>query len=378
MSYSDYCIDLLSSLVAISSESQQESAIAQFLYEWLRDMGVESTLHQLSKTTFNVYGCLKGNRTGNSNRKVIIGGHIDTVPIFPNWTTDPLSLTQVGNNLYGVGAGDMKGGIAALITAMKMLIDKGRDFVGTLEFVGLCDEERFSDGAKLYSKLEQRWHGASLAIFAEPHYDEIVVGAPGKSLIECMVTGKPGHAALPMSGINAIDCACKMLYFLLQEYQDVNFSDAFGSFCTLSIDSRNNGYSLSIPAECQILINKQIGLNENISSFITKIENIYSRFVGRGLISVNAIEPKYQPYLLDVSNPDLMKLLGIIEGRSGRVPKLIVNNGVSDANIFVGDLKIPTVLYGPKGVDIHKPNEYVEKSSLISYAQTVADFIETL
>ncbi len=378
MGYSEYCLDLLSRLVAISSESQQEDAIAKFLFDWLRNMGVESTLHRLSNTSFNVYGSLKGKRTENPEMKVIIGGHIDTVSISPNWATDPFTLTQAGNNLYGLGAGDMKGGIAALITAMKMLIDKGLDFVGDLEFVGLGDEERFSDGAKLYSKLEQRWHGASFAIFAEPHFDEIVVGAPGKSLIECMITGNPGHAASPKSGVNAIDCACELFYRLMQEYQGVEFSDVFGSFCALSIDSNNSGYSLSIPAECTILINKQIGLNEQISSFISKIENVYSKFVGRGNVTVSAIEPKYQPYLLDIANPNLKKLIGIIEDKSRRVPKLIVNDGVSDANIFVTDLQIPTVLYGPKGVDIHKPNEYVENSSLIDYSQSIADFIEAL
>ena len=209
------CLDLLRQLVAIPSQSQNEEEHARFIAAYLEDqLGMETELQHVEGKSYNVIGRWPSDFP-LSPRKLILGGHLDTVPPSPHWKTNPYQLIQNGDQLCGLGAGDMKGGLAAQLTVLKSLRAQGVHLNAEIEFVGLADEERHSIGAHAYVQRASEKNEKPQETFflmAEPHFDNLVIGATGKVLLKLEITGKTGHASTPEKGVNAINC----MAFLLQ------------------------------------------------------------------------------------------------------------------------------------------------------------------
>lgn len=155
MSQISDCLDLLRQLVAIPSESQNEEAHARFLADYLKDeLEMETQLQHVEGKSYNVTGCWQPIK-GKARRKLMLGGHLDTVSPTDLWETDPYRLVQQGDQLHGLGAGDMKGGLAAQLMVLKSLKEQGGLWDAEVEFVGLADEERHSVGANAYVRRVQ-------------------------------------------------------------------------------------------------------------------------------------------------------------------------------------------------------------------------------
>ena len=374
MYYNEYCINLLRRLVSIPSESQNEKNIADFLCSWLEDMGMQVKLQHISGKSCNVIATARGKRKG---KKLLLGGHIDTVAPNDRWKSDPYCLKEDGNLLYGLGAGDMKGGIAAQITVLKKLFDSNLDFSGEIEFIGLADEERHSIGAYAYVNGKKAENSADFAILAEPHYDNIVIGSTGKALLKLEIRGVTGHAAIPESGINAIDCMALLINVLNNEYMPLYKDNKSGSLCILRVFSKYEGYSLSIPEECTSYLNKQLNSDENIDEFIKNIQDLYEKYVGKGELTITKEIPFYPSYKINTDTVCLNNLLNIIRKNNNIVPEFKINRSVSDGNVLFNELSIPTILYGPQGVNYHKENEYVLKDTMLSYIGILEQYIRS-
>lgn len=382
-----FFMDILKQLVAIPSVSQNEEACAVFLTKFLKEeLGLDTVMHRVEGKSCNVTAALRGIRgkgkgePDGRGRTLLLGGHLDTVSAGTGWSSDPLELKLEGDRVYGLGSADMKGGLAAQITVLKRLADEGADFKGQIELAALCDEERHSIGANAYAAewKDRAAKGEALpgfAIFGEPHYDNIVVGATGKMLLKLTVTGRAGHAANPETGVNAIDCMIRFLNGLRDKYDRLYREGDAASHCTLRIESRYEGYSLNIPEECSALLNKQLYVHENAEAFIEDLRGIYERTVGKGELTITREVPCYPSYQLDRENGELRRLLRLLDESYGFRPELRLNQSVSDGNILYHELDIPTVLFGPEGHNYHKPNEYMVLSSAYRYMDMLYDFI---
>ena len=368
------CLDLLQELVAIPSESQNEEAMARFLYRYLQDeLNMDCTLQHVDGKSYNVIGRLG---RGDHKRRLLLGGHIDTVSPSPRWETDPYVLCRRGDELHALGAGDMKGGLAAQLIVLSELKRANALPDADICFVGLADEERHSIGAHAFVELErQRPAQESFFIMAEPHYDNIVIGATGKALLSLHVKGQENHAATPEKGINAIDCMAQLLCAVGKKYDEAYRQGECASWCVLKIENPYPGYSLTIPGECSCLVNKQLHPSESIEEFIGSLHRLYEESVGRGLLEVRREIPSYPAYRLDAQHPDVAALKDYLRTRWKREPELRVNQSVSDGNVLYNSLGIPTVLFGPKGVHFHTEGEYLSVSSLESYMEELEGYL---
>lgn len=387
MDYNKYFMDLLSRLVSIPSQSQNEEDCAAFLAGLLRDdLGMEARLERVEGKSCSVTAALSGSGpkacgspAEKKQRRLLLGGHIDTVSAAEGWDTDPLRLTVKGDRGYGLGAADMKGGLAAQVTVLKKLIDEGACFAGEIEFTALCDEERHSIGANDYvqrKRSDERQEIPDFAVFAEPHYDNIVTGATGKVLLSLEIRGTAGHAANPETGVNAIDCTAAFLDEINRVYTPQYLAGRRASHCILRIGSKYGGYSLNIPEVCTALLNKQLYVGEEAEAFIGELRELYTRRVGKGDLSISREAPYYPSYELDRSHPDLRMLLKLLEDGYESRPELRLNQSVSDGNILYTQLGIPTLLFGPEGHDYHKANEYIVLSTAYRYMDMLYDFIQ--
>lgn len=378
MDYNAYFLDLLTRFVAIPSQSQNEEEYARALAQVLKeDLGMEVELQHVEGKGYNVVGKLRG-KNPSAGRTILLGGHIDTVTPSAAWSTDPFQLTIKGERGYALGSADMKGGMAAQIAALKQWVERGVDFCGTIILVGLCDEERHSLGANAYVErvLSGQEEKADFAIFGEPHYDNIIIGATGKVLLKLTVTGEAGHAANPETGVNAIDCASQFLTAINRKYTPLYESGERASHCALRMESRYEGYNLNIPEECSIWLNKQLYVDEDADDFIRQIQQLYTEEVGRGSLTVSREIPYYPSYLFDQSNEDFQQILQLLDQEFGLKPELKINQSVSDGNILYRSLGVPAILLGPYGKEYHKADEYIDLPSAYNCIDIMVRILE--
>lgn len=177
--------ELTRRLIEIESLTGNEQQICGFIPGILEDCGFRVSLHAVSGKRMNVFATLEPPR-------VVLTTHMDTVsPYIP--------FSEDGDYLYGRGACDAKGILAAMIETGRSLVDEGVRDVGLLFVVG---EERGSDGAKAANRMDP--HSVFL-INGEPTENRLALGSKGALRFEIRTQGRSAHSACPEQGENAID-----------------------------------------------------------------------------------------------------------------------------------------------------------------------------
>lgn len=193
-----------------NDEREASTYVATYLeqrYPWLRVQRQD-----IGDGRFNVIARSPG------QPRLLLAGHLDTVDPRPGWQFNPLG-EEVGERFYGIGANDMKGGVACILAALEDLSP-----VEGLTLLFYCDEEYDFAGMKAFlgQTAEPR---AQLAAVAEP--TDLRLSNALRGLLELRVTvhGKTGHAARPYEGINAIDMLFESLVAVrvwLEQFNDIH------------------------------------------------------------------------------------------------------------------------------------------------------------
>ena len=373
----DEVIGLLKNLIRINSENPpgNESEIAQFVGRFLSECGFEVAYHEPEPKRVSVVGRLAGKKGGT---RLILNGHIDTKPAVPpypteeKWSTDPFVPTFIGERLYGVGACDMKGGIAALLSALKAFTVQGRDeMTGELIFEGAADEEGGSTFGTEY--LLDKGITGDMAIVAEATSLKICPAELGALWLTIHAKGERGHASMPWYKVNAID---KMIEVVagLREYikekqgrakhryfprhPSLNLGVLSGGFhpgvipdgCSLTFDIR------LLPGETRQGVRKEI---EDYMEALTKRDpelRLSYEYFRSGGAEPSEIDDHHP--LVNVLRKSYREVTGAESGLSGFI-------GFSDAGLLVQRGKIPTVIFGPGDIEqAHSINEYVRVNDI--------------
>lgn len=198
-------LELTKQFVAIPSyvdKDQDESAAQEFLYNYLQkafpEMPIKKQYLQNSKR-FNLI-------LGNDNPELLVVGHIDTVQPKNGWQTDPLVPTVKNNILYGLGAADMKGSLAAFIVALQRV--KSAHSLGDVQLAVYIDEEYDFLGMKRLISTAAPSPQQVLSLDGEL---KLATGCRGLIELRLRAKGRSGHSANPLSGINAITQTVEVL-----------------------------------------------------------------------------------------------------------------------------------------------------------------------
>jgi succinyl-diaminopimelate desuccinylase len=333
---------------------------------------------------------------GGGERHLMLAGHVDVVPPGPErlWRYPPFSATVTDGVLYGRGAVDMKGGLAAMVAAaLRFVSRRGRDFDGRVSFLVTGDEEgeAINGTAKLLAWAAERGERFSAAIVGEPTSaaslgDQIKIGRRGSFCATLTVEGVQGHAAYPEKAVNPIRGLTQLLHTLQATPLDGG-SRHFGpsSLEVVSVDVGNPAWNI-IPAVATARFNSRYndrwtraGLRAEIERRLTAAANDPSS----GLTGPVAWRLVEEPAASDVFLTRDEALIGTIsdavEAVVGRRPALSTSGGTSDAR-FIRDY-CPVVEFGPVGSSMHQVDEHVplaeiEQASLIYEAfldRTFAD-----
>ena len=204
---------------------------------------------------------------GTGERHLTLAGHVDVVPPGPEarWRHPPFAAEIVDGVLYGRGAVDMKGGLAAMLAAaLRFVARRGKAFGGRLSFLVTGDEEgdAVNGTKKLLEWAAARGERFSAALVGEPTSaeelgDQIKIGRRGSYSATLVVEGRQGHAAYPHLAENPIRGMTQLLYALQSAPLDAG-SEHFGpsSLEVVSVDVGNPAWNV-IPAEASARFNSR-------------------------------------------------------------------------------------------------------------------------
>lgn len=339
-------------MVETYSPTGQEEKLAQILADELEKGGFTVEIDSVG----NVIGVIEGERP-----RVLLCGHMDTVP-------PELPVVLDKDYIYGRGAVDAKGPLAALIAAATQLHDEG--YTGALLVTGVVDEEGENAGVKQLIRDNRR---ADFAIFGEPtNVDTVTVGYKGSLLIEVKCETETGHSSAPWLFNNAIEKS----YALWENLRDIRMpqEDVTSSFhsltpCLLYMDARTVGSV--VPPLCVTRIGFRVPpsirvkrLEEEINR---KVEDYRQNNPGV-VVSVTTID-SVEPYLADRRSP-LVKALSRAIWRHRRSQVGLINKtGTGDMNYYGPETGVPVITYGPG--DSHLDHTNHEKLSIDDFHSSI-------
>lgn len=350
----DELTGLVENLVRISSPSGGEAAMQSFIGNWFEEAGLSCRLERVDDGLQNLVVRVDGHGPG---RTLFLGGHCDTVGATDGWQSEPLVPRVDDHRLYGLGALDMKGGLAAAMMAVRTLSRQRRDWSGRLIFAALADEECASRGATGFLRDAEP---IDAALMCEPHFSKIGTGAIGKVNLRVDVTGTSAHASTPQYGVNAVTEAARFLvaFDAIDRQSHPEFGSA--SHCVLTMRTGDGRYEIRVPDRCEILINWHFMPEETPQDAVHQIRDLCRDLGSKAEFSVTTVEPAYESFLLDKDDQVIAQLKASIASVTGREVKTEFCSGVSDANLFAGRGGIPTLLFGPGGEGMHAANEWVD------------------
>lgn len=348
---------LLAHLVSFKSFPGMEGNVQRAVAQWFRANGMQPLVEDLGADRPNVTVRLEN----GEGPTLLLNGHVDTVLEAAGWTCDPWQGQRDGNTFYGLGACDMKSGVAALMLATRALDKQRERWKGTVIFTSVVDEEAYSIGARALVDAHLR---ADACIVAEPSFDEPIIGAVGKVLVRCDVTGKASHGSQPELGINAAVEGAKLLA-RLDEMRLRSHPRLKASQSVLSYYSGSDQYVITVPEHARFTINRHIVPGDTGESVLAEMEALAESLHSPARFSFAIDPPYYPPWEMQPQHTVLQTFAQAYTQQMQKPPTFGYSGGVADANYFAADLGIPTLYFGPRGDRLHQADEWVDLESIV-------------
>ncbi|HEX8083840.1 MAG TPA: M20/M25/M40 family metallo-hydrolase [Solirubrobacteraceae bacterium] len=293
---------------------------------------------------------------------VILHGHVDVVPAH----AEQFDPRIEGDRLIGRGAYDMKGGLAAMMCAVRDATEQSRVRV---RFVCVPDEESEDVETHAIDWLVREGLRGDFAITGEPTDLHIGVQAKGVLALRLGVSGTSAHGSTPWLGDNAILKA----HDAFRRIETLPFSrESSDLFDRPSINlARIEGGDAfnKVPDRCEMDVDIRYLPNQDPGAILSQIRAIPDVEIEKCAT--------WKPAVVSRDNPFVLALREAARRTAGVETLSVGRDGASDATTFL-DQGIPAVEFGPTGAGHHGPDEWVSITSLTSYRLALSDFIATL
>lgn len=367
---------LCSRLIQVKSDSGEENGVAALLQEEFLRLGYDAVTIDAYG---NVIGCIKGNREGP---KVLLDGHIDTVPVkdAEDWKHDPYSGLRTQEMIYGRGASDMKGAVAAMACAGAYFAEaQKRDFAGEIYVAGVVYEE-------LYEGVAARKISEAVApdfvIIGEASELNLKIGQRGRAEIVLETTGKSAHSANPQKGINAVKKMVRLLAELERDYQPQH-QPALGlgiQEITDIISSPYPGASV-VPSSCTVTLDRRLLVGDTKESVLGPIKRIIDRLAKedsdfsasasirsetkRCYTGTEIFAERFFPgWVFDRQEPFIQSAYRSL-CQAGLKPEITTYSFCTNGSHYAGEKGIRTIGFGPSFEYLaHTKDEYILNEQL--------------
>jgi acetylornithine deacetylase len=369
----DPAIKLLRELVAIDSVNPTlvpgaagEAEIGRAIADEMRAFGLDVEIEDVMPGRPNVVGVLEGRGKG---RTLMLCGHTDTVGV--TGMERPFSPVEKDGRLFGRGAQDMKGGVAAMIAAARKIADSGLP-TGRLVVAAVVDEEHSSFGAEA---LVRKWT-AEAAVVTEPTDLAIAVAHKGFAWVEIAVLGRAAHGSRPTEGEDAILRLGRVMSRLetLDRALQARPPHPLVGTGSLHASLISGGHELSsYPDRAELQIERRTLPGELESVALKEVEEILDDLVRsdptfRASAKMMFSRPAYE---VDASHP-LPRTLADALARTGVATRTAGASFWADSAVL-GHAGIPSVLFGPGGAGLHSTEEYVNIADVLACRDALAE-----
>jgi len=375
-------VDLTIQLVQIPTENPpgNEKLAAQFLKPFLSKMGFKIKTVLSPKGRWNL---LAEKRWGKGGRRLIFNGHLDVVPAGnpSQWKYPPFQGKLRKGKIYGRGSSDMKSGIASFIHALST-IDRSKipPHQGAVLLHLVSDEESHGHQGMGFLTQRERIRGDA-ALVGEPTDLQPVIAQKGALWLRILTIGKSAHGSRPHLGVNAVENMMTLIERL--RILPLEREHPLLGTPTLNIGTIQGGTKVNVvPEGCEIEVDRRMVPGEKKVEILGEIKEM--------LDSLQSQDPFFQYRMeeIDFAEPsevdpdEEIVNIGVeaIENVTGRRPMLRGFSGFTDSRFYVNQSHIPTLIFGPGGVDqSHTTDESVEVDALVHaahiYAMILMDYL---
>ena len=364
-------IELLKTLVGFDTTSYNSNLeLIEFIQSYLSSYDIDSTLiHDESGKKANLYATIGRTDIGG----VMLSGHTDVVPVAgQDWDTDPFSLTESSDKLYGRGSADMKGFIALVLSRVPEMVSS--ELTKPIHLAFSYDEEIGCVGVqRMLDLLEHQPIKPSCCIIGEPTGMEVVIGHKGKHATRVKVRGHACHSGQSPLGVNAIDFASELIVYIRKLAHEKAQNGPFDKdyevpYTTLHTGVVGGGTALNIvPNLCQFDFEIRHLYEEDPQHLLDQIENFARDHLENEMHLIDSDTgfdfetlATYPGLLTDPGIEFVTYVKGLLDNNAHS--KVIFG---SEGGLFQKRLGIPTLVCGPGNIDqAHKANEYISLNQL--------------
>ena len=347
-----------------------EGRVADFLTGVARSAGLDVEFQPVTANRANLLA--RYSPPGAIKQRVLLAPHMDTVG--GSSVTEELFRPQLrGNRLFGRGACDTKGSVAAMIWSLIRVATTGEKPRETeITFAGLVDEESAQAGSRALA--DSKWR-ADLAIVGEPTKLKVVTAHKGVLWLELETRGKAAHGARPELGRNAVHEMARAVELIETSYasQLRKQKHPLLGHATVNVGAIRGGSQPNIvPAECTALVDRRLLPREGDSRVMREMAALFRKHKLR--VSMRRSHPAECAALETNSRNKLVQLFLRTTGQ--RSPAGV--DYFSDAGVLAQG-GIPSVLFGPGDIaQAHTPDEWIDLGELERAGQMLERFLRSL
>jgi succinyl-diaminopimelate desuccinylase len=317
-------------------------------------------------------------------------GHMDVVPVGSGWSTDPFGGEVRSGRIYGRGASDMKGGLAAQVYAVEAIRHAGLRLLGTVEQSAVVDEESTGNrNAGMGLLVEQgfidREHTDYVVITEPLNVDNICLGHRGAIWGEITTFGSPSHGSTPERGINAVEhmagfiqeASSRLKPRLQQRLNSYPVVPQSASSASLSFNMISGGTNVnSVPDQCTVAFDRRLVMDETLDDARHELRDILEDQVA----SVPGFRYEYReryatnPTWVSAETPLVHAFQGAIQTVLGHEPGYVCSPGSDDQRFVVHNADIEQcIVYGPgEIIQTHNIDESLAISDLVAAIKVMA------
>lgn len=343
-----------------------EKQAAAICCELLESCGFDAKVDEFAENRCNVIGIL-GDR---SNIMLMLGGHLDVVPVSGGWTVSPVAGFSKDGYIYGRGACDMLGGCASILSAAVFAASRLKNQKYGIAVVLTADEEEKYKGVKRF--LSSSDIKPKNAIIAEPTNLQLHIGHRGYASYYLKTSGKSCHASQPQNGVNAIYKMAHVLQSIESYEKSLNLKhDKMLGCATASVGTVQGGVKLNtVPDSCMAELERRTLPGETESE-------IYKEIAEAAGDECEVVMRSFFPATLIAKNNPLVQVVSSSYKNLFKSEQIIdYFPACSEASMYGGQAGIPTIICGPGDIKYaHRENERCSEQQIMEAAKLFVELI---
>jgi len=363
-------LQLAKELMKFPSVTPKDAGVIRFLEKKLKEMGFKTKILNFKEKNFHPVKNLYA-RLGSKGPNFCFAGHLDVVPPgnIKDWTVNPFRPSIKKGHLIGRGANDMKGSVAAFVSAISIFLSNNKSFNGSISLLITGDEEgdAVNGTKKVVDYLKKKKEKINFCLVGEPTNPDklgemIKIGRRGSITGRIEVIGMQGHVAYPHRANNPSTIIVK----ILNELKNIKFDQGTKNFQPTNLEvtkiNINNNADNVIPGVANATFNVRFNNKHSSSSIKKKLNKIFSKINKKNKSKFKIDYRVSGEAFLIKQNATTNMIQNVIKKITKIRPKLSTTGGTSDAR-FIKNIS-PCLEFGLVGKTMHKIDEAVSLSDL--------------